>query len=625
MRKVNTKFFAFLVITLLLTAAAVFGLHHLQASNLSEALLWQATQAEKDGKLDRAAKYLGRYLEFEREDLTEREHLAMILSEPQVAINPQRRARARFVIEQVLAKDPQRHVLRQRLIEIMIANRTFDAAKEHLNYLEKNQPAQAKLPFFLGQWHEAQNQALPAMNAYRRAIKADASQVDAYLRLVVLLKQADFGQEPKHAEEIDRLIVAVLDKAPRDAGVLSLAAQHAQEAGKTRIALNYLEDGLKHSPAEPRLYLALARIHGQSGKRAEAIEKLQLGLQKVRKEHHYDLRWSLANLLMDDNRLDDAAKIIQEVREANTLSADYLDARSQMQRGRWFDAAKLFEKVRPALKSTKELAFQTDLYLGVCYEQMEEPILQLTAYQRAAELDPTSLAARRGMAGAHWALGQTDDAIQISQELAGRTKDPEEAARHRLEYIRMLLESSQRQGAKDWRKIEQELDDVEKSLPKSFEAALLRAELLFLQGDKAQAEDLLQETIKDNPLRYEPWLALISFAGSKNDSGVAKQLLKTAEARFRDKAEFRLAQIRFWAAHYGAEAEAALKRLESRAGQLQAARAIELVASAGGGTLLCQQIRRRDACLEAHVATAVARSGPPRAHADAGIGPTARR
>src|SRR5437660_7911782 len=117
MRKINTKFFVFLVLIVALLSGAIFGLHQLQAGNISDALLWQAEQAEKDGKLDRAAKYLGRYLEFVRDDLDQRERLGMVLSEPQMATTPQRRARARFVIEQVLAKDPQRHALRQRLGE----------------------------------------------------------------------------------------------------------------------------------------------------------------------------------------------------------------------------------------------------------------------------------------------------------------------------------------------------------------------------------------------------------------------------------------------------------------------------------------------------------------------------
>jgi predicted Zn-dependent protease len=400
MRKINTKFFVILVITVLVTIGAMFGLHRLQAGNIAEALLWQANQAEKDGKPDRAAKYLGRYLEFARDDLDEREHLALILSDPQTATTPQRRARARFVIEQVLAKDPQRHVLRQRLCEITIAGRMFDAAKEHLTYLEKNRPGTAEVSYLLGLWNDGQDQPAAALEAYRRAVKLDANKIEAYVRLVQRLKQADFGKEPRHTQEIENLIVAALKKAPHDAGVLSLAAQQAQERGDARIALSYLEDGLKHHPMEPRLYLALAQVHSQNNKRNDAIGMLERGLAKVRKDQQYELRWSLANLLLDDNRLEAAQKVIAEIREVNGLSADYLEARRDMARGRWFEAAKQLERIRPALKGAKELAFQTDLFLGACYEALEEPALQLTALQRAAEADASSLAARRGMANA---------------------------------------------------------------------------------------------------------------------------------------------------------------------------------------------------------------------------------
>jgi tetratricopeptide (TPR) repeat protein len=562
MRKINTKFFVFLVIALALVAGAIFGMHQLQAGNIAEALLWQASQAEKEGKLDRAAKYLFRYLEFARDDLDQREHLGAILSEPQMATTPQRRARARFVIEQVLAKDPDRHVLRQRLCQLMITGRSFDISKEHLAYLEKNRPAAADTPFLAACWHEAQGQSAPAIDALRRCIKLDPGKVEAHIRLVNLLQQADFGKEPRHADEIDELVGAALRAAPKDAGVLSLAAQHAQEKGDKRIALQYLEDGLQHHPAEPRLYLALARIHGQNGKRGEAIARLQLGVQKVRKDQQYDLRWTLGTLLLDDNRLDDAEKAIRELREFNTASANYLQARLQMLRGRWFDSAREFEKLRPAFKGTQELAFQIDLYLGQCYEQMDEPTLQLAAFERACETDPTSLAARRGLANARWAMGQTGEALQIYQDLVGRTKDPADAARRRVEYVRMLLRTGQALSAKDAGKIAQELDEIQKAQPKSIDVPILRAELLFVQKDLKQAEELLQETVKTHPDRHELWLALIEIAAQKKDLKLVADLMQTAEKRFADKAEFRLAQIRFWSQHEDAETAAALKRLE---------------------------------------------------------------
>lgn len=566
MRKINTRFFFLLVFSLGLCAGGVYSMHRLQAGNIAEALLWQANQAEKDGKLPRAAKYLGRYLEFRREDLDEREHLGMILSDPRLANTHQRRARARFVIEQVLAKDPHRHGLRQRLAENLIAGRSFTDAKEHLNYLEKHHADSAEIPYLVGLWHEAQGQPVPAVEAFRRAIRIDAGKTEAYVRLVNALKRADFGKEARHTQEIERLLVVALEKAPTDPGVLSLAAQHAQEQGNARIALKHLEEGLKHHPGEPRLYLALAQYHGQDGKRSLAIDKLRLGLKTVPKDQQYELRWSLANLLIEERRLEDARRVSDEVREVNPLSAQYLDARRDMARGRWFEAARLFEKIRPSLKTMKELAFQIDLYLGACYEQLDEPALQLTAFQRAASADPTSMTARRGMANASWALGNAEEALRVYQELIARTGDGKEAAKRRVEFTRLLLQSGRYKTPVEKQRLEAEVNAVEKASPGSPDAPLLRAECLFLQGDRAAAETLLNETIKSHPQSHELWLMLVSVSASKTAGQEAKALMRTAEARFKGSAEFRLGQIRFWAKHFDADAVAGLKRLEDALG-----------------------------------------------------------
>lgn len=562
MRTVNTKFFVFLVISLVLSSIAIIGLHRLQASNIAEALLWQAEQAEKDGKLDRAARYLARYLEFGRDDLDRREQLGLIQSDPKFANTPQRRAKARFVIEQVLAKDPNRHLLRNRLCQLLISSRKFESAKEHLTLLEKAQPQSAEPVYLTGLWHESQNQLAPAVAAYRLAVQRDPAKADAYLRLIPALKQLDFGKKPRHGEEISALVQAMLEKAPHDAGVLSLAAQDAQDHGDGKVARRYLEDGLKRFPTEPRLYLALARIHGQSGDRAVAAEKLQEGLRKVAKAHQADIRWGLANVLLDDNRLEDAAKIVQEIRETNAASADYLQARMQIQRGRWFDAVRQLEKIRPSLRTNKELAMQIDLYLGHCYENLEEPVQMLVAFQRAADADSTSVAAMRGIAKARWALGQTQDSLRDFADVAAKTKDPREAAHRRLELVRKLIQRPGKRNAKELDEIETHLTAIEKTLVKSIDIALVRSELAFLQGNKSGAEKMLQDIVAEYPDRHEPWLALIALAGDKNEPKLARQLLETAEKKFKDKADFRLAQVRFWSQHHDAEANAGMKRLE---------------------------------------------------------------
>ena len=111
-----------------------------------------------------------------------------------------------------------------------------------------------------------------------------------------------------------------------------------------------------------------------------------------------------------------------------------------MQQERWAAAVPKFEKLRPAFKTVPELSLQTDLFLGLCYQKIDEPVLAMTAFQRAAKIDPTSVSAHRGMAAAHWALGQRDEALAQMLVLIQANNNRAEAARWRLDYASMLLQ-----------------------------------------------------------------------------------------------------------------------------------------------------------------------------------------
>jgi tetratricopeptide (TPR) repeat protein len=563
MRQVNTRFFFILLAAAAIFAVALFGVHRLQAGNIRAALLWQASQAEKNGKPELAARYLGRYLEFAPDDIDERAHLATVLADEKIAVTPAAARRAEFSINQVLARDPQRHDLRQALCRIALAGRKLDLAREHLDYLQAKLPDSGDVAFLVGQWQELQLQSRGsaldpreqekltqlARTQYELAIEAAPQKVEAYLRLVALLKQLDFGKEPRHAAEIDRRVAQALEHAPDDAAVLSLAAQRAQEKGDFAAALKYLESGLKQNPTEPRLYQALARLHSQQGNRGEAIAQLNKGLQAVARQHQFELRWTLANVLLDDEQMEAARKNITLVRDVNPMSADYLEARCLMQQARWYDAAQTFEKLRPAFKSVAELSLQLDLFLGLCYEKLDERLLQLAVYQRAAKTDPSSLVARHGEARALWALGRPEEALGRFRTLIERNTSPAEAARWRLDYARMLLQRGSERDPQMALKVRRELEEAEKELRNSVEASILRAELLFAEKQPEQAEAELRKAVQAHPKRFEPWISLASLAMAAKHPEKAEELLTEAATKAGDTADSRLAQVRFWARH----------------------------------------------------------------------------
>lgn len=565
MRQINTKFLLLLVGGAAVATATLFGIHRLQAGSIAQALLWQADQAEKAGKPDQAARFLGRYLEFARDDVAERSRLGLLLADPKLAVTPRAISRARFVLEQVLVKDPQQHDVRQALVRLALLARRLDAAREHLVALEQARPESGEVALLSGQLHELQNEDDAAVAAYERAVKACPNKAEAYLRLAGLYRRLDFGKEASkraYVTKLDQLVTAALAKAPDDAGVLSLAAQHAQMRGNLKAALGYLNDGLKRTPAEPRLYQALARLHAQSGKRDEALRMVRAGLKAVPKDKQFELTWTLANLLLDDDQMEEARKAIAEVRAVSPGNAEYLQARCLMQQGRWFEAAKRFEKLRPQVQPIKELAFQVDLYLGTCHEQLDEPTQQLAAFRRAAQIDPTSLPARRGVATALWSLGQTAEALAQYRTVLRDTTDRAEAARWRVEYARMLLQADAGHASRNLTRVEDEIRVARKDLPRgSADAELLNAEVLFARGERDKAEEVLRQATRTLPTRYEPWVALAGLALNDGKLDKAEELLRQARAKFPRDVEFRLAEVRFWTT--GDRAEAALRDVEA--------------------------------------------------------------
>src|SRR5262245_14075538 len=104
MRRLNLKLFCYFLGGLVVLSGGVFAAHELQASNIREGLLWQARQAEKDGRPAQAARYLNRYLEFVPGDLETRARLGKLLADARVAVTPRARDKARYVLEQVLTR-----------------------------------------------------------------------------------------------------------------------------------------------------------------------------------------------------------------------------------------------------------------------------------------------------------------------------------------------------------------------------------------------------------------------------------------------------------------------------------------------------------------------------------------
>ncbi len=388
-----------------------------------------------------------------------------------------------------------------------------------------------------------------------------------------------------------------------------LALRNTAEAGKFTLAeaAEDVAEALKRAPEQVDVLLAaadVARLKGQAvledpklGKaererllrehRDEATRHLERGLalrQKQGKREgadpaRFQLLWHKAGLLLDElKRLDaeekpaadteervraleaQVAETIERVRKDRQLpaAADFLQGRLLVHQRRWAEAAALFEQAAALLATQPDLAAQANLYLGQCYEQLEEPNAMYNAFKRVAEWDPNSAAALLGMGTALWAQGKPKEGMDKYREVVARGAVP---AKGWLDVTRLEMEVQSQKPRPDWATAEKYLQEAARANKDAVEVPLLRAELLVRQGKAEEAEALLLNAKEKQPKAVELWTGLAELAARRKAPEEAAALLDEAQAAVGDKVLLRLARARLLAAKPGKEAAAALARL----------------------------------------------------------------
>ncbi|MFO0969408.1 MAG: tetratricopeptide repeat protein [Gemmataceae bacterium] len=563
MRRLNVKLFVILLSTLVSAAILTVVVHRLQASNIADAMLYQVEQAEKEGRIEQAARYLGRYLEFSPQDSEQRARLGGLLAQPRLLETARGQRKARFVLEQVLARTPDHNASRALLVRVALAGRNEELAEEHLTFLERALPGSAEVMELKALALEGKGRDVPAVECYRKALAIEPERLENIVRLVQLLRRLELGKPKTHAAEIDALLARAEKIDARHSGVVQIRADRALDRGDIDAARVQLHQALEANPLEIRFYLGLARLEGKTGRTAEAVALIEKGLERLPKGKHFELRWAQANLYLDAGDTAKARRAVAALGDfpAAETATVFLNARLLMQQNLWFEASRELERIEAAAKSARELALQVSLYLGVCYERLGEHGKQLAAYRKAVEIDPLSVAGRRGVAMAQWSLGVTDGAVEALRETASLMKDPADPVKYRLELARMLLLANLKKGTKNWDAVERELDAVDKEAPGRLDTLLIRSETLTNQGKIDEARRLLAAQEKTHGAKADYWLGLASLS---ERSGDLEHALTTLE-RAPDAIDVRLARARLLSARNGPDALARIKALEAAA------------------------------------------------------------
>jgi tetratricopeptide (TPR) repeat protein len=611
MKKLNLKLLLRVIGLSSVLLVGVLVLHQFQKGRIARALLWQARHAEEEGQLDLAARFFARYLELEPGDNEERANLGRVLADDKVATTPKAKQRALFVLEQVVTRDPDRADSRRLLVRMAMALNRHQNALDHLLTLHKAAPKDGEVLDLLAQTYQGMGKHREAKDHYQKAIDAAPAQVGSYERLARLLRRypdpatkdtpardADSVMDslvannerlvaarlarwiyytesgllarvgslllanPRHEIDLTKLdalsrkhlakaeedVARALELAAEDAAVLLAASELDQLHGRLDAARELLRRGQRLHPQEPRLYRQLAALELQAENHDAALACLRDGIKAIPGRTQGELRWTLANLLLDQGQAEEARQEIVRLEKGGygPAALDFLNARLLVGEGQWKQAAQLFERARTTLETlttpdrdSELFLTQTDLLLGRCFEQLNDRGRQMAALERFAARNRTSAIAHLSLASAHVASGRLDEALEQYRLALALPETPGPAS---IDYARLLILRNLQRGQRDWNAVNEALDRAAKAVPDAPEVVLLRAEVLAANNQLTEARKLLDEARAKKPKQIEFHTALAALCARQGESAAAEQILAEAEKQAGDSIELRLAR-----------------------------------------------------------------------------------
>lgn len=598
-RTLNWKLLLWTLGILILLGVVTHVVHSIQIRRNAGSLLAHADQlvsaegAKDSGDLDRALMYYQHYLAFEPTDTAARAKYALALDRH--ADNPSEWLRVVLTFEQVLQQDPKRKDVRFRLVHNLVHLQRYREAAAHAQTLLPQWDNQAEIEQILGWCYGMSGDYAKAATSFAKSIELDPHRLDSYVQLTDVLQnyldkpeeaaaamdnlvkandksfeayllRSKFLHQRNQMAEAERDLKKALELAGNEPTVLIAAADWAQAKGDVAKARGLLLQGRKQDPRNLAVVKALTGLEIRAGKRDEAVSLLNATLKDMPKA--YELQVLLADLLIDEGKLEQAEAKIQELNDAHIPAAftDFLGARLAIAKRQWAEALTLLERARPELGNNTQWGSRLQGLLGICYHHVGDFDQELTAFRRAATLEPGWTLARFGLGSALIDNGLLDEALTellFIQNAADVPPDVWVAMARALVYRNMLRPENLR----NWVEVDKALARAEQATPKSSDIPWLRAEVLAAQKNYHTANELLTKATAAQPEKMLFWAARANLAARQNQWSEASALLDQAEKQAGDGLELRLARCRIWS---GEGTAAARKGLEGLANNLEA-------------------------------------------------------
>jgi putative PEP-CTERM system TPR-repeat lipoprotein len=267
------------------------------------------------------------------------------------------------------------------LISVLIRTGRADEAVHVADRLTENSPKTPIGAFYRGEALIAKRDLDGAGKAFSAALQVDPNFVPAlYYRAQVSAAQGKFA--PANAD-LDK----ILARTPNNTQALIKKAQFALEGGHEENVVPLLQRAVAASPKDPQATLTLASYYSFEKKYPEA-EALLTSFMRAAPDN-YD---ALATL-----------------------------ARVQFARGAYAQSAVTLRQLASALPRSAP----AQILLGDALAANKDNAGARAAYERAVQLDPSSLGARRSLIGFSVSAGNPDRAVSAARDYASAHPGPE--------------------------------------------------------------------------------------------------------------------------------------------------------------------------------------------------------
>jgi len=387
-------------------------------------------------------------------------------------------------------------------------------AKTHLDVLREKQPNTPETHEAWANYDAAQNNIAAAMQEMQQAIAADPKRSESYLLLALLQLRADL---PDQAETNFKKAAEVDPKAMN--AQLALGGFY-----QTRNRFPEAEQQFKHAidvdPKNPAPRAAYVRLLMQEGKKAEVepfllqtkkdlsdnregyrmlgdfyfangdLDKATAEYASLYSDHPRDLqvKKNYIQLLILKNKLDDAAKLNDQILKANPKDVDALVYKGQVQIRR-NDASGAIDALQNALRNDAQNPV-AHYQLGNAFALQHNEGRAESEWREAVRIRPNLTDAQRSLAALELRRGDVDAILQTAQQII--TSDPASADGYLWKGIADL-------ARKRYSDAQQDADQAVKRLPENQAPYVLMGDIQLNQKHYADALKFYQQALDKNP------------------------------------------------------------------------------------------------------------------------------